>query len=149
MRTGIWSGVPSCWMGRRPPLLARFCRDVLARPEAAEDERFATNTARVRNRCELEAMIEECFGQRTRDEVLALLDHAGIASGAVNDVAALAHHPQLAARGRWMEVDSPVGRIPALRPPHNLQGVPPLAGRVPALGEHTREILEELAAEGR
>jgi crotonobetainyl-CoA:carnitine CoA-transferase CaiB-like acyl-CoA transferase len=127
---------------------ARFCREVLARPELAEDARFATNTGRVRNRCELEGMIEECFGHRTRSEVLALLDAAGIANGAVNDVAAVAHHPQLAARGRWMSIDSPVGPIPALRPPQNLQGAPAPMGRVPALGEHTREILEELASEG-
>ena len=44
-------------------------------------------------------------------------------------------------------MDSPVGPIPALMPPHNLQGATPRAGRVPALGEHTREILEELGKE--
>jgi crotonobetainyl-CoA:carnitine CoA-transferase CaiB-like acyl-CoA transferase len=65
----------------------------------------------------------------------------------VNDVAGLANHPQLAARARWMEVESPVGRIPALRPAHNIQGADPPEGGVPALGEHTREILEELANE--
>jgi itaconate CoA-transferase len=126
---------------------ARFCREVLGTPELASDERFATNTARVRNRCALEAVIEGWFGARTQAEVLAALDRAGIANGAVNDVAGLRRHPQLAARGRWMEVDSPVGPIPALLPPHNLQGAGTRAGRVPALGEHAREILEELAKE--
>lgn len=126
---------------------ARFCREVLDTPELASDERFATNTARVKNRCALEAVIEGWFGARTQVEVLAALDRAGIANGAVNDVAGLRRHPQLAARGRWMEVDSPVGPIPALLPPHNLQGASPRAGRVPALGEHAREILEELAKE--
>ena len=86
-------------------------------------------------------------GGGTQAEVLAALDRAGIANGAVNDVAGLRRHPQLAARGRWMEVDSPVGPIPALLPPQNLQGAIPPAGRVPALGEHAREILEELAKE--
>jgi itaconate CoA-transferase len=127
---------------------ARFCREVLEAPGLASDERFSTNTARVRNRVPLEGLIEAWFAARTRAEVLAALDRAGIASGAVNDVAALRRHPQLAARGRWMEVDSPVGPIPALLPPHNLQGAAPRAGRVPALGEHTRQILEELAGEG-
>jgi itaconate CoA-transferase len=126
---------------------ARFCSEVLGRPELAADERFATNTARVKNRCELERVIEEWFGARTQAEVLAALDRAGIANGAVNDMAGLRHHPQLAARGRWMEADSPVGPIPALMPPHNLQGLTPRAGRVPALGEHTQEILEELGKE--
>jgi itaconate CoA-transferase len=126
----------------------RFCCEVLGMPELAGDERFATNTARVKNRRELEARVEEWFGGRTRAEVLAALDRAGIANGAVNDISGLRQHPQLAARGRWMEVDSPVGPIPALLPPHNLQGASARAGRIPALGEHTREILEELAREG-
>ena len=46
----------------------RFCSEVLGRPELAADERFATNTARVKNRCELESVIEEWFGARTQAE---------------------------------------------------------------------------------
>jgi len=126
---------------------ARFCARVFERPELAADERFATNPARVRNRVALEEILEDWLRTRTRAEVLAVLDRAGIPSGAVNDVAGLANHPQLAARARWMEVESPVGRIPALRPAHNIQGADPPEGGVPALGEHTREILEELANE--
>ena len=55
-----------------------------------------------------------------RDSLNFLLDAAGIANGAVNEVADVAVHPQLAARGRWSRVDSPAGPIPALLPPHNL-----------------------------
>ena len=51
---------------------------------------------------------------------------------------------QLAARGRWTEVDSPAGRIPALLPPHNLQHAAAAMGAVPVLGQHTDEILKEL-----
>jgi crotonobetainyl-CoA:carnitine CoA-transferase CaiB-like acyl-CoA transferase len=126
---------------------ARLCAEVLEMPELAADERFATNVARVKNRVELELRIEAWMGRRTQAEVLAALDRAGIANGAVNDIAGLSRHPQLVARGRWMEVDSPVGPIPALLPPHNLQGAGPRAGRVPALGEHTEEILKELEGE--
>ena len=63
----------------------------------------------------------------------------------MNDVAAVAAHPQLAARNRWVNVDSPGGEFSALLPPHNLAGAPPRMGAVPALGEHTDEILAELA----
>ncbi len=126
----------------------RFCEGVLGLPALAADERFVSNASRVRNRAELEATIEERLGQHTRAEVLGLLEAADIASGAVNDVAEVARHPQLAARGRWVTVESQAGPIPALVPPHNLQHAPPRLGRVPALGEHTREILAELGLVG-
>jgi len=122
----------------------RFCELVMEEPALAEDVRFAGNAARLANRAELESGIERRFGAFTADEVLAMLDAARIAFSAVNDVAAVANHAQLAARGRWAEVESPGGPIPALLPPHNLQHCPPAMGRVPALGEHTREVLDSL-----
>ncbi len=116
----------------------RFCAQVLMLPEIAGDERFETNALRLQNRAELELLIELRFKQHTCDELSALLDQAGIASSAVNDVPAVAAHPQLAARHRWANVASPVGEIRALLPPHNLQHAPPRMCAVPALGEHTR-----------
>jgi crotonobetainyl-CoA:carnitine CoA-transferase CaiB-like acyl-CoA transferase len=62
----------------------------------------------------------------------------------MNNTAEAAQHPQLAARKRWADAQSPVGPIRALIPPHNLSDAPPVMGRVPALGEHTREVLEEI-----
>jgi crotonobetainyl-CoA:carnitine CoA-transferase CaiB-like acyl-CoA transferase len=52
-------------------------------------------------------------------------------------------HPQLAARGRWHEVGTPAGPVPALAPP-GLVDPAPRMDPVPALGEHTRSILAEL-----
>ena len=89
--------------------------------------------------------IEREFATATRAEITARLDRAGIANAALNDTAEAAEHPQLAARHRWSEADSPSGAIRALIPPHNLSDAPPRMGRVPALGEHTREVLRELA----
>lgn len=122
----------------------RFCAQVLEAPALAEDERFATNANRLRNRAELEKLIEERFRIVTRADLQGRLDQADIASGALNDVAGVVRHPQLAARSRWVEVASPVGMIPAFLPPHNLQHAPAVMGAVPALGEHTEEILAEL-----
>jgi itaconate CoA-transferase len=53
-------------------------------------------------------------------------------------------HPQLKARGRWTEVGTPKGSVPALKPPAGLDGVPPRMDPVPALGEHTDKVLGEL-----
>ncbi len=123
----------------------RFCADVLGSKTAAE--RFPTNAARFENQAELNAIIEGVFSTLTRNEVIARLDRAGIANAAMNNTAEAAQHPQLAARHRWAQADSPAGPIRALIPPHNLQDSPPRMGRVPALGEHTREILAELGME--
>lgn len=123
---------------------SRFCTDVLHLPALVRDERFATNAQRLKNRAELETLIEQQFAMLAVSEAIARLDHAEIANGAVNDVRAVASHTQLAERERWVKVPSPGGMIPALLPPHNLMGAPPHMGAVPALGEHTRQILAEL-----
>lgn len=122
----------------------RFCAGVMERPELADDARFVTNTLRLENREALDVLIDERFRRRSRAEVLAWLSDAEIATGTVNDVPAVADHLQLSARHRWTTVASPGGDIPALLPPHNLSTVNPYMGAVPALGEHTAEVLAEL-----
>jgi itaconate CoA-transferase len=122
----------------------RFCESVLNDPQLAVDPLFATNAARVANRVDLETRIETAFRRHPRARVIATLERADIPMGALNDVPAVVDHPQLAARQRWARVDSPSGDIPALLPPHNLQSAPSRMGRVPALGEHTDEVLAAL-----
>jgi crotonobetainyl-CoA:carnitine CoA-transferase CaiB-like acyl-CoA transferase len=126
---------------------ARFCAQVLGDPSLAADPRFAANADRSRNRAELEQVIDGVFANSTRAEVIQRLDAAGIANASMNDTAEAARHPQLAARHRWAEAESPVGTFPALLPPHNLSDAPAHMGRIPALGEHTQEILAELGME--
>jgi len=124
---------------------SRFCHTVLQLPQLVTDERFATNAQRLQNRAELETLIEQQFAALTAREVMMRLDYANIADGAVNDVPAVVNHAQLAERERWVDVSTPNGMIAALLPPHNLQGAQPNMGAVPALGEHSQQILAELA----
>jgi crotonobetainyl-CoA:carnitine CoA-transferase CaiB-like acyl-CoA transferase len=56
-------------------------------------------------------------------------------------------HPQLAARDRWREVESPVGPLTALLPPVTVAGREPRMDPIPALGQQTEEILRQLAAD--
>ncbi len=121
-----------------------FCRAVLEQPELADDPRYGSNEGRLSQRVGLEEEIERVFARLTRAEVVGRLDAAGIANGAVNEVAEVIGHPQLKARDRWTQVQTAAGSIPALRPPHNLTGAPSRMGPVPALGEHTDDILREL-----
>ena len=122
----------------------RFCAQVMGTAALADDPRFATNALRLDHRGELEALIEAHFRLQPREGVVRLLEAADIPTGAVNDVPGVVAHRQLAARERWTTVDSPGGPIPALIPPHNLHGVTPRMGAVPALGAHTAAVLAEL-----
>jgi itaconate CoA-transferase len=127
-----------------------FCQKVLLAPELATDPRFAGNSRRSAARDELRALIIDAFSSMTSAEVVARLDAASIANANVNDMHAVWAHPQLQARERWREVDSPVGRIPALLPPGSWEDEPPRMDAVPALGQHSAAILAALGyTEGR
>ncbi len=126
----------------------RFCADVLGRPELATDARFAVNPARSDHRGELTRLIEATFADLTVEQVIERLDAAQIANAHQNDVAGLIAHPQLTERDRWCEVETPVGVVPALRPPAIMTGADGVVAdrfdAVPALGQHTASILREL-----
>jgi itaconate CoA-transferase len=47
-------------------------------------------------------------------------------------------------RDCWRDLESPAGTIRAMRPPVRMDGVEPVMGGIPALGQHTQSILEEL-----
>jgi itaconate CoA-transferase len=121
-----------------------FCEQVLRQPALATDERFASNPRRNAARAELRAILVEAFAALSGDELARRLDAAQIANARVNDMAAVWAHPQLRARGRWAEVDSPAGPLPALLPPGSGGAAwPPRMDPIPALGQHTDAILAE------
>jgi crotonobetainyl-CoA:carnitine CoA-transferase CaiB-like acyl-CoA transferase len=111
------------------------------------DERFATNEGRVQERVELEAELEREFAARNAGEWLERLREARIPCGAVNDLAAVMEHPQLAHNRLVAEVDSPGGPIPTIGNPFLVDGERPALGSVPALGEHTADVLRQLGLE--
>lgn len=121
-----------------------FAREVLQRPDLADDPRFTGNAQRVAHRDDIDAVAEEAFAGIDSAELIRRLDQAGIANGRINDVHDVWNHPQLAARGRWATVGIPGGEIPALLPPGRRDVADARLGPVPTLGEHTRAILTEL-----
>ncbi|WP_030212849.1 CaiB/BaiF CoA transferase family protein [Streptomyces bikiniensis] len=123
----------------------RLAGQVLGRADLADDPAFATNAARVAGRAATDAAVAEALAPLTAEEALARLDAAGIACARLNSVAELADHPQLTARGRWREVESPVGPLRSLLPPIVFPDAPePRMDRIPALGQDTDEVLAEL-----
>ena len=123
---------------------AVFCRDVLRRPELATDERFATNPKRSAARDALRGIIGDVFRPLTAAQVIERLDAAGIANARMNDMREVRAHAQLAARRRWVDVETPAGKVPALVPPGLAPSPPPRMDPVPALGAQTHAILREL-----
>ncbi|HLW01250.1 MAG TPA: CaiB/BaiF CoA-transferase family protein [Ktedonobacterales bacterium] len=122
----------------------RFCEMVLEQPQLATDPRFDRNSKRVANREALRALIDMVFQQLTVAEVIARLEAAQIANARINTMQEFWDHPQLAARQRWREVDSPVGPIKTLLPPVTMRDVEPRMDPIPAVGQQTEAILHQL-----
>jgi itaconate CoA-transferase len=123
---------------------ATFCRQVLAQPTLATDERFASNSRRVANREALRQLIVDAFSPLTAQQVIERLEEAQIANARVNSMQDVWQHPQLKARQRWTQVATPSGPIPALLPPGKTAAYEPRMDAVPGLGQHTETILGEL-----
>ena len=102
---------------------------------------FIVNLRRTADRAALKALIEQAFAAMNAVQVAERLDAAGIANAQVNTMADVWAHPQLQARGRWTEVMTPAGPVPALLPPGCKEA---RMDPVPALGQHSRSVLAGL-----
>lgn len=110
--------------------------------ELANDEKFSTNAARVKNRDELTALLEAKTALWMRDDLLLALEKLGVPAGPINTIADVFNDPQFIAR--QMRVDNQ--GVPGLRTPLKFSdAVLKTDRRSPRLGEHTEEILAELA----
>jgi itaconate CoA-transferase len=122
----------------------KFCEVVLENPQLARDSRFDSNAKRVQHRAQLDHAMREVFRKLTAAEIIARLESAQIANARSNTMEEFLDHPQLKARGRWGTVESPVGPLPALFPPVQIENVEPVMNEIPALGQQTDAILAEL-----
>ncbi|MGZ4137100.1 MAG: CaiB/BaiF CoA transferase family protein [Actinomycetota bacterium] len=124
-------------------LFARTC-EVLGRPEWASDERFATNEARVANREILVALLGEAFPSRTAGAWLDALEAAGVPCSPIRSMAEVFSSPEGAALVEQIP-DAVRGALRLVANPIRFDGVaPPSRTSPPRLGEHDREILDEL-----
>ena len=123
---------------------AAFCAMVLRQPELTLDERFSSNSRRVANKPELTAIILQVFAALTAEQVVERLEEARIANANVSTMADVWAHPQLQARGRWTQVGTPAGEVPALLPPGRVSSWTARMDDIPDVGQHTDVILAEL-----
>ena len=121
-----------------------FCEHVLLQPPLAVDPRFDSNARRNAHRAELRALILAVFGTLTAAQVIERLEEARIANARMNTMAEVWAHPQLQARGRVQQVDTPQGPLDALLPPGAHSSFDYRMDPIPAVGEHTEAILRSL-----
>jgi itaconate CoA-transferase len=122
----------------------QFCEVVLENLDLSKDERFDKNFKRNEKREDLLSIIDACFSKLSTDQITARLDKAQIANARLNDMHGLWQHEQLKARNRWVDVDTPVGPIPALLPPGLNDSYDYRMDAIPAVGQHTDAILTEI-----
>ena len=126
----------------------RLAREIIERPDLADDPRFASNSDRVANRSVLDEAIQNWCAARDLAEVQKVADAAGIGNARYNLPSEVIAHPQLSERDRWRTVQTPAGPIQAILPPPIIDGYEQPMGPVPGLGEHTDAILTELGLSG-
>ncbi|MGV9796984.1 CaiB/BaiF CoA transferase family protein [Mycobacterium sp. NPDC003449] len=130
---------------------ARLC-GVAGVPHLVDDERFLDNAGRVRNRAALVDALYPFFAAHETEELLGILTDAGIVCGAVRTYDQARRSADVEHSEVFVTGETPTGRrhmVPGL--PFRSEAVADLggAGRIPALGEHTEEILRQLAAPDR
>ena len=123
-------------------LFRKFCEVADCRHLVA-DPRFATNADRVRNRAEIEPLIQEVTAKRTTREWVQALEGAGVPCGPINNLREVFEEPQVKARGMLRELPHPTaGHVPQVVSPMNFSATPlEYSSAPPLLGQHTEEVL--------
>jgi crotonobetainyl-CoA:carnitine CoA-transferase CaiB-like acyl-CoA transferase len=121
----------------------RLC-EAIGRAELADDERYATNPARVANREDLVEILQREFSRRTADEWVEKVREAGVPIGPVNTLADVFTDEHVLSSGMLRDVEHPAaGVLKMLASPVLVDGErPPIRRPPPSLGQHTDELEE-------
>ena len=124
----------------------RLCA-ILGLDTHADDERYATNKARVANRNEVRAFISARTLTWDKADLLKACEDNAVPAGAINTIEDMFADPQIKARGLRLDLEDAAGTmIPSVRTPIVLSETPLTYTRPsPRLGEHQEEVLAELA----
>ena len=119
--------------------------DVIGRPEWKEDPDFATPPARLPRLNEVFEAIEHWTMTKTKYEVMEICNPLDIPVGPILSMQELSEEPSLRETGTIVEVDHPTrGKYLTVGNPVKLSDSPSEVSRSPLLGEHTREILQDV-----
>ncbi len=109
--------------------------------DLAQDERYATNPARVENREELVGILQKAFSKRTAETWIPTIRESGIPCGPVNSLPDVFSDPHVQGSGILQTVQHPTaGGLELLSSPVLVDGErPPVRLPPPTLGQHTDE----------
>ena len=126
---------------------ARLCA-ILGLEGVTDDERFATNKARVANKVEVRRIVSAETVKWTRRDLLTACEQNAVPAGPINTIGDMFDDPQVKARGLRIDLEAADGTvIPGVRSPIVMSETPLNYHRPsPRLGEHREEILAELKA---
>jgi len=126
-----------------------FCR-AAEKPELAQDKRFSTPGGRTANAAERIHLMAEVLAKRTTADWLSRLDAADVPCAPVLRRGEVMANEQVVARGLISEFDHPgIGRVRQPKPAAEFSATPTRApSPAPVIGEHGREILQELGYAG-
>lgn len=127
-----------------------YC-EVLGRPDLGTHADYATNSQRLINREVLIRQLEAMMLTRTRDEWIESLQRAGVPCGPINTLDQVFENPQVKSREIWKTMPHPLAdSVPTTASPIRYSETPVQYRMAPPLlGQHTREILEELGLTDR
>jgi crotonobetainyl-CoA:carnitine CoA-transferase CaiB-like acyl-CoA transferase len=121
-----------------------FCQAV-GKPEWSEDERFAVGAARGANRDLICGMVGELMLHRTMHEWIELLEANNVPCGPINTIDQVFEDPQVQHRGMCVPMHHPRGVVSLLASPMRFADTPvTYEVAPPMLGQHTREVLQQL-----
>jgi crotonobetainyl-CoA:carnitine CoA-transferase CaiB-like acyl-CoA transferase len=125
----------------------RFCR-ILGIEQLADDERYATNKARVAHRIEVRSLLIAETQTWNKADLLSACGDNAVPIGPINSIGEMFDDPQVQARKLRLDLEAPDGTvIPGVRTPIVLSETPLAYHRPsPRIGEHTDQILAELNA---
>jgi len=122
-----------------------LCR-AMGRPELIDDPRFSTLLSRLQNRAAVDSVIQAWTESRTAEEVMHILQQAGVAAGAVSNGREVLEDRQLNARGFYSRLTHPeIGSHSYLRPPFIFQhGSIGPTSPAPCLGQHNEYVYKNI-----
>ena len=118
----------------------RFCADILE--DSDYSAKFPDNSSRMKNRKEVDDLVDQVIGRMSHAEIAAKLKKTEIAFGTLNEVQDFSNHPVL--RRAVISINASEIKIPS--PPAIFNNKPTeLLGNVPELNQHGEEIRAEFA----
>jgi crotonobetainyl-CoA:carnitine CoA-transferase CaiB-like acyl-CoA transferase len=120
--------------------------EAMGRRDLLDDSRFTTSQSRDDHNHVLLPLIADWVRTMTADEVVERLDRVGVAASRLHRVDDLMAHPQVMARGNFVDLEDPVfGTLPAYAPMPRLSATPGRLDRPgPRLGEHNDDVFRGL-----